>query len=167
MTEDEAAFGRINVPKYCWCPPGVRPSVPCQRVRQYVNAYGAADPLSGDSFFLILPSNNTHCMSLFLERLGQEYADDIILLLCDGASWHTSHDLNVPDNIVLFQIPPHTPEMNPMEQIRKELRGRGFRNELFNSLEAVVDRLSETICSLDNFTVSHITLRHWIRALFL
>ena len=52
-------------------------------------------------------------------------------------------------------------------EIRKELRGRGFRNELFTSLEAVVDRLSETIRSLDNFTVSHITLRHWIRALFL
>ena len=29
MFEDEAGFGRINKPKYCWCTKGVRPLVPC------------------------------------------------------------------------------------------------------------------------------------------
>ena len=32
-------------------------------------------------------------------------------------------------DIVLFHIPPYTPEMNPIEQIWKEIRKRGFRNE--------------------------------------
>ena len=48
-------------------------------------------------------------------------------------------------DIVLFHIPPYTPEMNPIEQIWKEIRKRGFRNEVFASLEKVVDRLCDTI----------------------
>ncbi|MCR5844256.1 MAG: transposase, partial [Oscillospiraceae bacterium] len=46
-------------------------------------------------------------------------------------------------NIELFFIPPYTPEMNPIEQIWKELRKMGFRNELFATLSKVVDRLCE------------------------
>ena len=37
--------------------------------------------------------------------------------------------LIVPENIRLAFIPPYTPEMNPIEQIWKEIRKRGFRNE--------------------------------------
>ena len=75
----------------------------------------------------------------------EKYRDDIILLCCDGAAWHKSAGLELPDNIVLFHIPPYTPEMNPIEQIWKEIRKRGFRNEVFASLDKVVDRLCDTI----------------------
>ena len=37
--------------------------------------------------------------------------------------------LIIPENIRLAFIPPYTPEMNPIEQIWKEIRKRGFRNE--------------------------------------
>ena len=39
----------------------------------------------------------------------------------------------------------YTPEMNPMEQIWKELRAKDSCNEVFASLEKVADRLCETI----------------------
>ena len=35
MLQDEAGFGRINKPKYCWCEKGIRPSVPCSHIREY------------------------------------------------------------------------------------------------------------------------------------
>ena len=59
------------------------------------------------------------------------------------------HAIYYPENIELFYIPPYTPEMNPIEQIWKELRITGFRNEVFATLEKVVDRLCDTICTLD------------------
>ena len=86
----------------------------------------------------------------------------IILLCCDGAAWHKSKGLEVPENIVLFHIPPYTPEMNPIEQIWKEIRKLGFRNETFATLKHVVDRLCDTICSLSNHVISCITAREWI-----
>ena len=63
------------------------------------------------------------------------------------------------ENIVLSHIPPYTPEMNPIEQIWKEIRKRGFRNEVFATLEKVVDRLCDTICSLTPNTIFSITGR--------
>lgn len=166
MFQDEAGFGRINKPKYCWCRKGVRPDVPCHHIREYRYAYGAVDPCSGDSFFLVLPQSNTVCMSLFLRQLSEKFKDDTILLVCDGASWHTTKNLVLPENIELFFLPPATPEMNPIEQIWKFLRLHGFRNEVFPTLAHVVDRLCDTICSLSNDTIMSITARPWILSCF-
>lgn len=160
MFQDEAGFGRINKPKYCWCKKGIRPSVPCHHIREYYYAFGAVEPLTGENFFLVLPQSNTVCMYVFLQNLTKEYPDDIILLCCDGAAWHKSSALKIPENIELFHIPPYTPETNPIEQIWREIRKRSFRNEVFSSLEKVMDHLCDTIWTLTNQTVSSITGRN-------
>ncbi len=128
--------------------------------------FGAIEPLTGESCFLIMPYCNTECTSIFLEELSKQYPNDIILLCCDGAAWHKAGSLEVPDNIELFFIPPYTPEMNPIEQIWKELRKMGFRNEVFATLDKVVDRLCEVICSLSITTIRSITARSWIVSCF-
>ena len=68
MFQDEAGFGRINKPKYCWCEKGIRPCVPCHHIREYRYAYGAVEPLTGDTRFLVMPYCNTVCMNLFLRE---------------------------------------------------------------------------------------------------
>ena len=160
--QDEAGFGRIHKPKYCWCLKGVRPNVPCHHIREYRYAYGAVEPITGESFFLILPYCNSICMNLFLQELSTAYPNDFILLVADGAAWHKSKGLKIPSNIEIHPLPPYTPEMNPIEQIWKELRKCGFHNEVFSSLDKVMDRLCDTICSLTHTTVKSITLRNWI-----
>lgn len=159
--------GEDDKPRYCWCQKGIRPSVPCHHIREYRYVYGAVEPLTGDGYFLVMPDCNTVCMNIFLKKwvskkLSEQYSDDIILLCCDGAAWHKSGGLELPENIIRFHIPPYTPEMNPIEQIWKEIRKRGFRNEVFATLEKVVDRLCDTICSLSNNVISSITGRDWI-----
>jgi putative transposase len=162
MFEDEAGFGRINTPRYCWCSKDIRPSVPCHHIREYRYAYGAVDPQRGDSFFLVLPYCNTICMNVFLQELSTTYNEDYIILVADKASWHTANGLQIPKNIEIIPLPPYTPEMNPIEQIWAWIRLHGFRNELFKTLDNVVDRLCETICSLSVDIVKSITFRKWI-----
>ena len=162
MFQDEAGFGRINKPKYCWCEKGIRPAVPCHHIREYRYVYGAVEPLTGESCFWVMPQCNTDCMNVYLEALSNQFPDDIILLCCDGAAWHKSKALCIPNNIELISIPTYTPEMNPIEQIWKELRKMGFRNEVFATLEKVVLRLCDTICDLSADTIRSITGRSWI-----
>ena len=145
MFQDEAGFGRINTPKYCWTS-GKRPTVPCHHIREYRYVFGA--------------------MNIFLENLSKEYAQEEILLVCDGASWHKSGTLVIPANIHLIHIPPYTPEMNPIEQVWREVRTRGFRNEVFHTLENVIDRLCCTLKSISPATIRSITGRDWILSLF-
>ena len=161
MFQDEAGFGRINKPKYCWCRKGLRPSVPCLHIREYHYAYGAVEPLTGESFFLVMPYCNTDCMNIFLCELSKEFPDDYLIIVMDRASWHKAKGLCIPDNIRLLFLPPATPEMNPIEQIWAWLRLHGFRNEVFQTLDKVVDRLCDTICSLDSLKVQSITHRDW------
>ena len=165
MFQDEAGFGRINKPKYCWCVKNIRPTTPCHHIREYRYAYGSVEPSTGESFFLILPYCNTDCMNVFLNELSKAYPNDYILLVADGAAWHKSSSLKIPENIEFFYLPPYTPEMNPIEQIWKEILKRGFKNEIFQTLDKVVYRLCDTICSLSNETVKSITNRAWINGI--
>lgn len=164
MFGDEASFGRISKPRYCWCPKGFRPVVPCHHIREYRYSYGAVEPKTGESFFLVLPYCNTVCMNIYLEWLSKTFPDDYIIFVCDGAVWHRSTGLIVPDNIEILHIPPYTPEMNPIEQIWAWIRRHGFRNEVFTSLDKVVGRLCDTINSLSSSLVKSITLRDWMFA---
>ena len=166
MFQDEAGFGRINKPKYCWCSAGIRPDVPCHHIREYRYAYGAVEPSTGDSFFLVMPYCNTACMNVFMKELSQKHRNDLIVMVCDGAAWHKSKAMEVPENIRIIHIPPYTPEMNPIEQVWRELRTLGFCNEVFATLEKVVNRLCETINQLTSDVVSSITLRDWIYKIF-
>ena len=59
-------------------------------------------------------------------------------------------------------IPPYTPEMNPIEQIWKQIRSMGFRNEIFHTLKDVEDRLCDTVNRLTYSLVQSITARQWI-----
>lgn len=164
MFQDEAGFGRINKPKRCWCPAGIRPNVPCHHIREYRYLYGAVSPADGKLFSLVLPYTNTICMNVFLRELSKAYPKDYILLVVDNAAWHSSRTLQIPENIQLYPLLPYTPELNPIEMIWDEIREKGFRNEVFASLEKVVDRLCDCVRSLmrNASRIASITHRAWI-----
>jgi len=168
MYQDEAGFGRINKPKACWCGDGVRPVVPCHRVREYVYAYGAVSPIDGQMVSLVLPKSNTECMNIFLAEVSKRYPNDYILMVCDNAPWHKSQGLNIPENIELYPLLPYTPELNPIEMIWDELREKFFRNDFFKTLSAVMDRLCEGLVYLEmnQEIVKSITGWNWIVSMF-
>lgn len=163
---DEAGFGRINKPDYCWCFDNIRPRVPCHMVREYMYVFGAIDPIDGENYFIIGEKCNTDWTNEFLKLLSEQYKNDYIILCGDNASWHKSKDLKVPSNIKFIGIPPYTPEMNPIEQIWAWIRKTGFKNTLFKNLNAVVDKLCDVIDILENEIVQSITGRDWIKAIF-
>ena len=96
MFQDEAGFGRINKPKMCWCPKGIRPSVPCHHIREYEYLYGAVEPMTGENFFLIMPYCNTNHMNAFLRELSAAYPEDYILQLTRDISIHAPREGSDP-----------------------------------------------------------------------
>ena len=167
MFQDEAAFGRIGRLVRCWSKKGSRPIVPRHNVREFRYLFGAADPQTGDSCFRIYSHCDTVCMSHFLAELSQQFADDIILLVCDNATWHKAKSLVVPKNIVITHIPAYTPEMNPIEQLWDEIREKNFANQHFASLKDVIDRLCHAVRALASETIKSITGRKWVCKVFI
>ncbi|MBI5251355.1 MAG: IS630 family transposase, partial [Desulfomonile tiedjei] len=48
---------------------------------------------------LILHYANTPMMNLFLEEVSHDFKEYFIIMLVDGAGWHRSHGLRIPENI--------------------------------------------------------------------
>ncbi len=77
------------------------------------------------SLQIVLSYNRSVTPDIEKQRM-KKYADNVIVLVYNGLAWHKSKVLGAPDNIVLSGISPCTQEMNPIEQIWRELRTRGF-----------------------------------------
>ena len=63
----------------------------------------------------------------------------IALLILDGAGWHSSPRLVVPQNIVLMPLPPYAPELNSTENIWEYLRSNFLSHCVFDTYEAILD----------------------------
>jgi transposase len=64
-------------------------------------------------------------MQLFLQGFAAALAkDEHAVMVVNGAGWHTSDDLAVPDNVTLFRLPSYSPELNPIERVWLYLRER-------------------------------------------
>jgi transposase len=150
MFQDEARFGRINDPRRCWAPQGVRPEVGMPIVREYTHAFGAVSPCDGTFDSLVLPVVTAEAMSIFLAEVARRHPEEFILMFLDGAGWHRAKNLVVPENMRLEALPPYSPQLNPVEHIWEESREKWFANKVFHSLEAVEARLVEALVALEN-----------------
>jgi hypothetical protein len=150
MFHDEGRFGRINEPRRCWAPTGIRPDVHVQFVREYTYAYVAVSPHDGVMDSLILPVVNAEAMSIFLDEVATRHPDEFIVMVMDQAAWHKANDLVIPENICLIWQPPYSPQCNPVENIWDEIREKWFPNLVFKSMRAVEDTLVEALVTLEN-----------------
>lgn len=150
MFQDEGRFGRINEPRRCWAPKGIRPNVHLQFVREYTYAYVAVSPHDGVMDSLILPEVNAEAMSIFLAELAKRHPYEFIMVVMDQAAWHKANDLVIPENIRLTWQPPYSPQCNPVENIWDEIREKWFPNLVFKSMQAVEDNLVTALVDLEN-----------------
>lgn len=116
--------------------------MPKQIIREYTYAYGAICPFDGDSCYLILPAMNGRCMTLFLTELSNRFPDHFLLVVYDGAPCHSEGALSLPENMMVFSLPPYSPELNPAENGWDDMREKFFKNTVFDSLEAVENQLA-------------------------
>jgi transposase len=149
MFQDEARFGRISDPRRCWAPEGIRPNVAAQIVCEYTYVYAAVSPHDGVLDSLILPEVSTKAMSVFLTEISARHSEEFILMVLDGASWHRSETLIVPENIRLVTLPPYSPQLNPVEHLWEEIREKWFANYVFKNMEAVEEALVEALVTLE------------------
>ncbi len=75
------------------------------------------------------PHVNTECMQLFITEIGRRYPEENIVVVVDGGGRHKSTTFVLPVNRRLHFLPLYSPELNPQEQIRDELREKYFHKK--------------------------------------
>ena len=131
----------------CWVKGNMIPSVARQMIREYIYAYSALSPQTGDCYSMISPCCNTEAMNEFLEQLSTYYHNYRIILILDKAGWHISQSLKIADNIKLLHLNPYSPEQNPVELLWREIRRKYFHNTIFASLDEVENTLQQALAN--------------------
>jgi transposase len=131
----------------CWVKSNMVPSVARQMVREYIYAYSALSPQTGDCYSMISPYCNTEAMNEFLQQLSSQYSNYRIIIILDKAGWHISQTLAISDNIRLLHLNPYSPELNPVELLWREIRRKYFHNIIFESLDAVENTLQNALAN--------------------
>ena len=109
---------------------------------RYKNAYifGAFCPSRDAAVGLILPTVNTEMMQMHLDEISDQLAPNVhAAMLVDGAGWHISDDLQMPDNITPIKIPPRSPELNPAEKPWQYMKDNFLSHLVLNSYEDILD----------------------------
>src|ERR1700726_4590351 len=138
--QDEARIGQKNSLTRVWGQTGSRPAAPKDLGFASAYLFGAVCPSQGKAAALIMPICNTAAMNHHLSEISSQVAADAhAAVILDRAGWHRSQGLVVPGNITLLELPPYSPELNPVERIWHYLRSHWLANSVFVSLTDIMD----------------------------
>ena len=141
---DEARLGQQGTTARVWARRGSRPTVVKQVEYEWVYLYAAVEPATGASVALLAPNANTGTMNVFLGMLSAELAEkEHAVPILDGAGWHKSKALVVPDNVTCLLLPPYSPELNPVENLWHYLRSHYLSNRAYADYDDLLDAGSE------------------------
>ena len=138
---------------------GVKPVQPTAPLYQYYWLYAAVEPISGESYWWELPRLDSACFEVFLQYMSRHYHDSLNIIVLDNAPAHTATTLTVPDNILLLSLPPYSPELNPVERLWQDLKGRidVFDQQVRTSLDALREHVAQIICQYTPESIRSLT----------
>ncbi len=126
---DESHLRWGDVLGYVWGKTTERMTVPIVNEKRRQTYYGALDIESKEVLVRPLAKGNSQCTIEFIRYLLKQSSGQRIVLIWDGASYHTSYELQDFLNEVNQDLPPqkwrvtcillapHAPEQNPVEDV--------------------------------------------------
>jgi hypothetical protein len=136
---------------------------------QWLYLYGFVQPASGAVEWFVCTTVNLALFAAVLQRFATAVGagkDKRIILVLDGAGWHASAHLAVPEGVRLVFLPPYSPELQPAEHLWP-LVDEAIANQNFASLadldQALARRCLALIDQPDTIR-THTTFHWWPKA---
>jgi putative transposase len=146
--QDEARFGQKGTITRVWARRGSRPRAVQQTGYTSLYVLAAVCAATGAMSALIMPALNTAVVNLFLEQFARELPAGVhAVLIWDGAGFHTGLDVVVPSNVSLIQLPPYSPELNPVENLWHYLRAHHWSNRPYRDYDELQEEAVRSLCA--------------------
>jgi len=143
----------------CLTASGVKPIVKYQHKFKTTYLYGSYSPINGDSFVWEINGVDTKIFESYLQHFSKYKPNEYKIVVIDNAGFHSTKNINVPENIHLLRIPPYSPELNPCEQIWQYIKNR-YKNQYFQNMEELKKWLNKTVNSMSKNVIKSITGNH-------
>ena len=148
--QDEHRLGLLPVVRRVWAPRGRRPPARVRRRYRWLYVSGFVRPATGETRWCLLPTVSTEAMGLALAAFARDEGigpPRRAVPVLDGAGWHASPALAVPDGVHLVPLPPASPELQPAERlwplVDEPIANRAFAD--LDELEAVLVERCRTL----------------------
>ena len=163
--QDEGRFGLIPSVRRVWAPKGQRPTASSRRKYEWGYLYSFVHPATGELVHVLGNTVSTQAMSEVLSHFAEQAGagpTKRIVLVWDGAGWHTSKDLVVPEGLHLVRLPARSPELQPAERIWPLIR-EAIANRAFDTLEQLIECITARCAWMDSVPdfIRGLTNFHW------
>jgi transposase len=139
--QDEMRFGNKTRISSAWRLSGTSWST--QKQNGFLNKYiyGAVNPKSGKHVGLVFSECSAAAMNIHLSLISQALEDGKhAILIMDQAPWHSNaKELSVPENITILDLPPYSPELNPVERLWLWLKEHYLANRIIKKGEDMLE----------------------------
>lgn len=85
-------------------------------------------------------------MQQFLDEFAAAHQDTFNILVVDRSGAHTAKALRIPENIALIFLPARSPELNPIERVWEDVRGK-MAWKCFEHLDCLEDELEAVLAT--------------------
>jgi hypothetical protein len=165
-TTDQHRLGLKPILRRVWCRRGQRPQAVVQHRYQWCSLYAFVHPPSGRTCWLLLPTVSIAAFTIALAEFAQAVGagqGTQILLVCDGAGWHVSPQVQVPAGVHVHLLPPYSPELQPAERlwplINEPLANRHFAD--LDAMETVQAQRGLTLQAMPEVIRAHTNFHWW------
>lgn len=161
--EDEARFGQQGTLTSVWADTGSRPTAVKQTEYEWLYAFAAVNPLTGESSAMLAPTVNTDYMNEHLRFISEQVGPNRhVVLVLDQAGWHVAKALKVPANLTLLHLPPYSPELNPIERLWAYLKSHYLSNRVFIDYDDLFAAVGQAWLQLDETRLRSLTQTAWL-----
>ncbi|MCP4029861.1 MAG: IS630 family transposase, partial [Herbaspirillum sp.] len=134
--QDESRFGLMTHTGRCLTAKAIKPIVTYQHAFKNTYVYGSFSPINGDAFIWEIDGVDLIIFEKYLQDFSQQNPKELKLLIVDNAGFHSTKNITIPENIILINIPPYSPELNPAEKIWHFMKQK-YKNKVFGSMDNV------------------------------
>lgn len=151
FASDEHRLGLKPFSRRCWAPRGERPVALGHHRFEWLYVTAFVSPESGETFWYL--SNGVskaffeELLALFAREAGAGN-ERFIILVIDGAGWHSEPGLEVPDGLRLVYLPRYSPQLQPAECLWSVL-DEPIANKYFETIEQLDAVVAERCRTLE------------------
>jgi len=92
----------------------------------------------------------------YLKDFSKQNPKELKIIIIDNAGFHSTKNVELPNNIVLIPIPPYSPELNPAERVWQEVKSK-ISMKIYDKLENLENKVIDIINSFSKNDISSLT----------
>jgi len=147
---DEARIGLIPTTRRIWAKVGRRPTASSKPAYVWRYDYAFVHPATGRIHHWLWTTVDLETMGATLAAFAADVGvgpHKQVVIVLDGAGWHSSSSLVVPPDVRLVHQPPYSPELQPTEKLFP-LVNEALANREYRGIDHLVDVWNDRVLAL-------------------